>query len=142
RRIDAWFTSEAARPTDRGAARSLVLEGEPGIGKTTLWAAAIDRARRLGLRPLTCRPSLSEAALSYVGLFDLLDPVADAALPDLPPPQRLALEVVLRRADAGERDLDPLAVGIGLTALLQGSSRDQPVLLAVDDVQWLDAASA
>src|SRR5207237_7200784 len=133
---------EAVRSTDRSAARSLVLEGEPGIGKTTLWTEAIDRARRLGFRTLTCRPSLSEAALSYVGVFDLLDPVADAALPDLPPPQRLALEVVLRRAEAGEREVDPLAAGIGLTALLHEIARGQPVLLAVGDGPWLDAAAA
>src|SRR5262245_37361449 len=77
----------------------LVLEGEPGIGKTTLWEAGIDRARARGLRVLRARPSGAEAELSFAALIDLLDGVDTDELHSLPEPQRRALEVALLRAE-------------------------------------------
>jgi DNA-binding NarL/FixJ family response regulator len=119
-----------------------VIEGEPGIGKTTLWAEAIRRARPLGWQVLSCRPVPSDAGLPHVGLADLLRPVPDEAFGKLPPPQRRALGVALLREEAGAGDLDPRAVGTGLAALLGVVAEGGPLLLAVDDAQWLDPASA
>ena len=73
-------------------AAALVLEGEPGIGKTTVWRAA-STPRRRSYRLLTCRASESESALSFLGLGDLLESVSDEAL-ELEP-QRLAVELAL-----------------------------------------------
>jgi DNA-binding CsgD family transcriptional regulator len=140
--IDGWLAagaSAADEPVPRGV---LVIEGEPGIGKTTLWGEAADRARRTGWQVLSCRPVPSDAGLPHVGLTDLLRPVPAAVFEGLPAPQRRALEVALLRTEAGQGDLDPRAVGTGLTALLAALAEAGPLLLAVDDVQWLDRASA
>src|SRR2546426_2462297 len=67
---------------------ALALEGEPGIGKTTLWREAIRRARARGFRVLACRPAQSEAKLSFAGLGDPLGPVPADVFDALPEPQR------------------------------------------------------
>ena len=68
-----------------------MLEGEAGVGKTTLWMAAIAVAEGQGLRVLQSRPAESETALSFSGIGDLLDGVLEEALAPLPDPQRHAL---------------------------------------------------
>ncbi len=136
--IDAWLAEVPGAVTPR----LLVIAGEPGIGKTTLWAEATRRASAMGCRVLSSRPVPSDAGLPHVVLADLLRPVADDELRSLPAPQRRALEVALLRADPGEGDLDPRAVGSGLTALFDLMLGDGPLVLAVDDAQWLDPASA
>ena len=136
--IDAWLAQVPGAAT----ARLLVIAGEPGIGKTTLWGEATRRASAIGCRVLSSRPVPSDAGLPHVVLADLLRPVGDDALRSLPVPQRRALEVALLRADPGEGDLDPRAVGSGLTSLLDKMVVDGPLVLAVDDAQWLDPASA
>jgi DNA-binding CsgD family transcriptional regulator len=141
-RIDEWLRA-GLRPAGSAPAGSvLVIEGEPGIGKTTLWAEALRRAGLSGWRVLSCRPVPSDAGLAYVGLTDLLQPVPAEAFDGLPAPQRRPLEVALLRAEAGTGDLEPRAVGTGLAALLGALASAGPVLLAVDDAQWLDPASA
>src|SRR6266480_3166682 len=82
-----------------GQPQALVLEGEPGIGKTTLWLAAVEQARQRGFRVLLCRPSAAEAQLSYASLADLLADVGDPVLKSLPQPQRRAIDFVLLRAE-------------------------------------------
>ncbi|MGE5133788.1 MAG: AAA family ATPase [Gemmatimonadota bacterium] len=120
----------------------LVIEGEPGIGKTTLWAEILRRAGQQGWQVLSCRPARSDAGLSYAGLADLLRPVPDGEFGQLPAPQRRPLAVALLREEAGEGNLDPRAVGTGLTGLLGALAGTGPLLLAIDDFQWLDPASA
>ncbi len=139
--IEAWLAAGTG-PGPAGAQFVLVLEGEPGIGKTTLWVEAVGRARAAGRQVLSCRPASSDAGLPHAGLADLLRGVPEEAFDRLPPPQRRALGVALLREEASGADLDPRAVGTGLTALLGLSSGDGPLLLAVDDAQWLDPASA
>jgi DNA-binding CsgD family transcriptional regulator len=75
-------------------------------------------------------------------MADLLRSVPDEAFALLPPPQRRPIEVALLRVEAGEGDLEPRSVGTGLTALLGSLAQRQPLMLAVDDAQWLDPASA
>jgi DNA-binding CsgD family transcriptional regulator len=139
--IEAWLAPGAA-PGPAGPRLVLVIEGEPGIGKTTLWNEAAGRARGMGWHVLSCRPAASDAGLPHVGLADLLRRVPDDAFARLPAPQRRALGVALLREEAGGIDLDPRAVGTGLTALLELIEKDGPLMLAVDDAQWLDPASA
>ena len=124
------------------AAGLLVIAGEPGIGKTTLWAEAARRAAARGYRVLSSRPVPSDAGLPHVVLADLLRPADDDELATLPDPQRRALLVALLRAEPGEGGLDPRAVGTGLTGLLEAMAAQGPLVLAVDDAQWLDQASA
>lgn len=112
-RIEAWL---AVGSGPAGPQLVLVIEGEPGIGKTTLWIEATGRARDAGWHVLSCRPAASDAGLPHVGLADLLRSVPDDAFARLPAPQRRALGVALLREEAGGIDLDPRAVGTGLTA--------------------------
>jgi DNA-binding CsgD family transcriptional regulator len=125
---------------DRGVAM-LAIAGEPGIGKTGLWEEVVRRARERGAIVLVSRPTESEAKLSFAGLTDLLAGVGPEAFADLPPPQRSALEVALLRVEAG-RPPEPRTVGTGLLSLLRRLSVDSVVVLAVDDMHWLDPPSA
>ena len=62
---------------------ALVLDGAPGIGKTTLWREGLDFADREGWTVLRASCVQSESQLAYTTLGDLLDPVLDAALDDI-----------------------------------------------------------
>ncbi len=121
---------------------ALVLEGEPGIGKSTLWLAGVDRARACGMPTLVSRPAEAERGLAHAGLGDLLEDVLDEALPALPPARRRALEVAMLRGEAAGEPVDPRALAVAVRDLLQRLSRDGPVLVAIDDVQWLDPSSS
>ncbi len=119
---------------------ALVLCGEPGIGKTTLWLAATETAIARGYRVLTARPSEVEAGFSFGALADLLGTFADDVLPELPPIQRRSLEAALL---LGESEIHPgdRAVAAAFLGALRLLAAESPVCLAVDDMQWLDAAS-
>jgi DNA-binding CsgD family transcriptional regulator len=119
----------------------LVLEGEAGIGKSALWRAGVAEAEQRELRVLTVRPAESETGLSHAALGDLLGSVVDLAVEEMPAPQRRALDVALLRAEPGAEPVDPRAVGAATLAVLKAASGDSPLVLAVDDVQWLDSAS-
>jgi DNA-binding CsgD family transcriptional regulator len=121
---------------------ALVLEGEPGIGKTTVWEEAVSRARQRGYRTLVSRPAQAEAKLSFAALTDLLEPVEPGAFDALPEPQRHALEAALLRVSGEGSRPQPRAAAAGLRSILIGLAGESPVLLAIDDAQWLDAASA
>ncbi len=127
-------------PADQPAA--ILLQGEPGIGKTTLWAAAIARARQRGFRVLSCRPSAAEAQLSYASLADLLVDIDDDLLDLLPDPQRRAIDFVMLRGPAGPAVTDYRATGAALLSVLDRLADDTPVLLAIDDLQWMDSSTA
>lgn len=124
---------------DEGSA--LVLAGEAGIGKTTVWRAGVALAEQRGFRVLKARPAESEAALSFVGLADLLDDVVDEALPRLPSLQRRALEAALLVSEEAEAAPDRRAVAAAVLAALRALAAERPLLVAVDDIQWLDVPS-
>lgn len=125
----------------RGSA-ALVVEGEAGVGKTTIWNAAIAEANRNGLLVLAARPNQSEARMSFVGLDDLLTGVADEVLPRLAEPQRRALEVALLRAASPAGGLDARTVARAALEAFRVLARSAPLLVAIDDVQWLDGPTA
>jgi DNA-binding CsgD family transcriptional regulator/tetratricopeptide (TPR) repeat protein len=104
-------------------ARSLRLRGEPGIGKTTLWREAVEAWRETGLVALAARPAEEERALALGGLVDLFDHVEvdEAALDDRTP---------------------PIARGRAVLLALRAIVAAGPALLAIDDLQWIDSASA
>ena len=118
----------------------LVIEGEAGIGKTTVWAEACRLAGDRGLRVLQARPTESEVRLSYAAVADLVGDVFDELQPLLPAVQSRALAAALLRADANGA-ADARTTATALLELLRRLGSQQPLLVAIDDVQWLDAAS-
>jgi DNA-binding CsgD family transcriptional regulator len=122
--------------------RALVVTGDAGIGKTTLWEAGIAFARGRGVRVLSTRASGAEARLAFTALIDLLDGVDLGALEGLPAPQLRALEVALLRAEPGGDPPGSAAIALGFLNALRALAAREPLLVAIDDVQWLDAPSA
>ena len=126
--------------TNDARAPALVLSGAPGIGKTTLWERGVGLASRHGFRVLSCRPSEAEAQLSFAALADLLEGV-NAELGRLPAPQARALEVALLRTEPVGPPPEPRAIAAGFLNVLRELASDGPVLVAVDDIPWLDRSS-
>ena len=120
----------------------LVLSGEPGIGKTALWQRGVERASEQLPHVLIHRAAEAEAGLSFAALSDLFGSVIDIVLPSLAPPRRRALEVALLLADPGGQAHDPRAIGLAVLDSLRNLSRSGAVLVAIDDLQWLDGSSA
>jgi predicted ATPase len=120
---------------------ALLLAGEAGIGKTTIWDAAAEAAEARMFRVLRTRPAQAEAVLALAGVADLLAGLREEVLAELPPPQRRALEVALLLEDPDGKPPDQRAVATAFFAALQVLARERPVAIAVDDVQWLDAPS-
>ena len=121
----------------------MILVGPAGAGKTTLWRAAVDRARARGRRVLEASPARAEARLSYAALGDLLSTLDDTAWAPLPGPQRRALDVALLRADPGGQGAEARAVATGLVTMLRSLVLfEAPLVVAIDDAQWLDGPSS
>ena len=127
----------------RGASSgsAVLLIGGPGFGKTTLWEAAVGLARDQPARVLTARPSESASQLPFGGLIDLSDDLDSGALAGLPEPQRRALEVALMRAAPASEPAAPAVIAVGLLGVLRRLACRGPVLIAIDDLQSMDAAS-
>jgi DNA-binding CsgD family transcriptional regulator len=127
--------------SEEPGARSLVFEGAPGIGKTCLWEQGVDWGRELGLRVLVARASETETGLPHAALIDLFGAVASEELEAVPPPQLRALEVALYRADPGDRPPEPQVISLASLSALRALAERDDLLVAIDDVQWLDRAS-
>jgi len=135
RAVTDFLTSASTKPS------ALIVEGEAGIGKTTLWLAAIDQAREQGFLVLTARGAEAETVHSYAALADLLGGVDPSVLAGLPDPQRRAVDRVLVRSAAGGEATDPRAVPAAFMSIIKRLAAESPLILAVDDLQWLDASS-
>ena len=135
----AVLANAAAAPAPE---RALVLTGGPGVGKTALWEAGLRLAEDAGFRVLVARPDEAEARHPFAGLFDLLDGVGADVTGQLPAPQRRALEAALLRTEPAGVAPEPFTLGAGLLGVLRVLATGEPLLLAIDDLQWLDQASA
>jgi DNA-binding CsgD family transcriptional regulator len=120
---------------------ALVIEGQAGIGKTTLWLSAVDEARERGYRILSARAVAAESVLAYASLADMLDDVDPTTWAGLPDVQRLAVDRMLR-ADVDGPASEQRALAAGFLAVVEAVANDIPVLMAIDDLQWLDPSSA
>jgi DNA-binding CsgD family transcriptional regulator len=121
-------------------AAALVLTGDAGIGKTALWEWAVARSAAAGAHVLLSRASAAEARLPWVGMTDLLRGVPDSVLDTLPEPQQRAIRAVSLKA-GGADAFDERAVGTALLSTLQCLAESAPVLLAIDDLPYVDSAS-
>jgi ATP/maltotriose-dependent transcriptional regulator MalT len=120
---------------------ALLLVGDAGIGKTTVWQEAVRLGEKAGFNILRCRPAQTEAKLGFAALSDLLSSVDEAMLSALPAPQRDAIEAALLRSAPRAAGSGSRAVAAGLLAVLRRLAEESPVVVAIDDVQWLDRPS-
>jgi DNA-binding CsgD family transcriptional regulator len=120
---------------------ALILEGSAGIGKTTLWLSGVAESKERGHLVLAARPAESEARMSYAALGDLLGAIHELVLNGLPMPLRHALDGALLRAERTGGAPDPRAVSLAAVEVLRILAADRPVVVAIDDVQWLDRPS-
>ncbi len=127
--VDALLTG--ARVGNAGA---LSFVGDPGLGKSALLAYALSRAD--GFRVLTTTGVESESSLAFGGLLDLLRPVLDR-LAKIPWPQQRAIAGAL--ALGPPTPADRFSVGAATLSLLATAAEAEPLLLVVDDAQWVDA---
>jgi DNA-binding CsgD family transcriptional regulator len=118
---------------------ALVLDGEPGVGKTALLLRAAELASEFRVSVLRCRGVEIEASLPFAGLFELLSPIAQL---------RERIPTHQARAVAGALALEPasgsdrFAVAVGVLSLLAAAAEDSPLLALVDDAHLLDEPSA
>lgn len=135
-----------------GMPAALAITGDPGIGKTMVWRH-VAQAARCSSRVLSCQPAAAERPLAFSALNDLFGDVADEILPALSGPQRQAMEAALLRETplgpawgASARISHPLperrVLARGVLDALRVLAHGVPLVVAVDDVQWLDRPSA
>jgi DNA-binding CsgD family transcriptional regulator len=121
-----------------GAGGVIVLRGEPGSGKTTLLRRAIEQAPQV--RMVRAAGVESEREFSFAALHQLLVPFLPG-LDRIPRPQREALGIAFGLTSASAAP-DRFLVGLAVLSLLADAASDRPLLVAVDDAQWLDEATA
>ncbi len=130
------------RILDSDPPRTLVLEGEAGIGKSTLWAFAVGRAAARGAWVVSWRASEAEQDLAFVVLAALFaDPAVDSAIGRLSAPRRRALETSLARVEGDGASIDPGTVGLAVADVFRAMANERPLMIAIDDLQWCDAPS-
>jgi DNA-binding CsgD family transcriptional regulator len=133
--VAAFLASSETRPS------VLVIEGEAGIGKTTLWSAVSAQAQERGFRVLSARVGRAESSLAYAALADLLDTVAPAELDTLPHVQRVALDRAMSGDEGSGPATDERVVASAFLTLADQLSSTAPLIVAIDDVQWLDPST-
>ncbi|WP_250032216.1 helix-turn-helix transcriptional regulator [Paractinoplanes maris] len=132
----AYLTKLIAAASGPGAA--VTIAGEPGAGRSALLDVVAERAASAGLRVLRCAGVRSETDQPGAGLHELLHDEL-GRLDAFPQPQQSAVRALLS-AEEGPQP-SRLRTGTAVLALLESIARDQPLVVAVDDVQWLDEAT-
>jgi DNA-binding CsgD family transcriptional regulator len=120
---------------------ALLIEGEAGIGKTILWREGIQRAGTRDRRVLSASPAEAETQLPFAALGDLLTGAFNTVADKLPSPQRRALGAALLLDEAEDRALDRHLVAVAALTAFRLLAATETLVLAIDDVQWLDADS-
>jgi len=139
REIESKALIERIEVARKGSGGAIVVRGAPGIGKTSLLSVARTYASENGLEVLTTTGVQSEAHLPFAGLHQLLKPVFHD-IERLPAPYGKALQSAFGLSD--ESVTNPFLVAIAILQLLVESAERAPMLLIVDDAQWLDASTA
>ena len=142
RQAELHAIDDFVRSYPRNGGCALLFEGEAGIGKTTLAREAVARSRDAGHQVAWAHVGRPETSLSYSALGDLFADVPEDLLDALPAPQREALDVALLRVPAGDAAQDPRAVCLATLDVVRRVAARRPLLIAVDDLQWLDRSSA
>jgi DNA-binding CsgD family transcriptional regulator len=119
------------------SAAAMVLAGPAGAGKTTLLRAGALQAAERGCTVLATAPARSDMRLAFAGLADLLAARLDGVIGDLPGPQADALRAALLLA-APVIPPEPRLIATAFRSALVALARSAPVVVVIDDVQWLD----
>ena len=135
RSTHGWARSPRAR-------RRSCSRESPGSARPSCGRRASVMLPTPACRCLHTAVSEAEAGLGFAGLSDLIEPVIDELVGGLAPPRRAALEIALLRADAGDVPPDSRAIGLAVRDALVLLTQSRPVVLALDDIQWLDRSSA
>ncbi|MFE7403233.1 AAA family ATPase, partial [Streptomyces sp. NPDC057557] len=126
---------------DGPGSKVLVLTGQPGAGKSTLLDHAADVAAARGRRVLRVRGCEGEQGIDFAGVHQLLYPVL-RDIDRLPTRQRDALRRAFGTDDGdGQQIPEPLVIRSGVLTLLSEAATERPLLIVVDDAQWLDVGS-
>jgi DNA-binding CsgD family transcriptional regulator len=136
RALDEFLDAASAAPS------ALLIDGEAGIGKTTLWLVGLQRAHASGFRVLSARAAASQSVMAYAALADLLEDVDPSTWADLPDLQRIAVDRVLLRERSTAAVTDQRAVAAAFLSVVDRLAGHEAILLAIDDLQWLDPSSA
>ncbi len=99
-------------------------------------------ARERGFHLLTARAAPSETQVAFATVGDLLAPRLEATLPRLVPVQRRALETALLLREPDGPLPEVRVLGVALVSVVRALAEERPLLVALDDVQWVDASSA
>ena len=140
--------SRRRAPRRRGVAGRDITPPDCARHRGGGWHRQVDAVAR-GMRPsarsrlavLATQPSAAEGDLAFAGLGDLFDSVAAAVLPALTPPRRRAMEGALL-LDESSGPVDSRALGVAVRDALIALAGGPPVLVAIDDEQWLDGSTA
>jgi DNA-binding CsgD family transcriptional regulator len=120
---------------------ALLIEGEAGVGKSTLWLFALEQASELGFHTMSARASQVETEMAYGTVADLLGEVDPEVFIGLPDVQQAAVDRVLLRGGSDASVADVQVVAAALMSVIQRLGRTAPVMIGVDDLQWLDDCS-
>ncbi|HET6215183.1 MAG TPA: ATP-binding protein, partial [Micromonosporaceae bacterium] len=131
---------EAVR-TGLNAGGSVLVYGPAGIGKSTV-LDAVARAAAADCRVLRAAAAEAEAELPYLALVDLFGAAITEVGPALPAQLRAALDAALLRSAAPAAPHDQLAVRLAVLEVLRLLAARSPVLVVLDDIQWVDEPSA
>lgn len=123
-------------------AAALLITGEAGIGKTALWDLALAQVEERALPMLSSRPLATDATLSFTGLADLLEDRVEEVADELPQPQARALRIALHQEEARGTAVEPEAIGAAIRSAIALLASSGPLVIAIDDLQWLDPESA
>ena len=137
RRAECGMLDRLLAAIRSGESRALVVHGEPGVGKTALLEYLAGQAS--GCRLTRAAGVESEMELTYAALQQLCVPMLDR-LERLPAPQRDALRTAFGMS-AGPAP-DRFLIGLAVLGMFSDIAEEQPLVCLVDDVQWLDRASA
>lgn len=140
-RRDEWerFSAALARAR-KGAGSCLLVTGVPGVGKTCFIRAGTEAAAAASFEVVQARAVPSETELPFSVASDLLRPLLERHQEELPPPQRRALTMALGLAES-DAGWSTFTAYLGALTLLGLAGEARPVLVAVDDLHWVDAAS-
>ena len=129
-----FLTAACCRPS------ALMMRANPASARPRC-GRRCSRGLRAGFRVLSARGAEAESVLAHAALADLLAGVDPAELAGLPQPQRVAIDRITLRANVDEAS-NQHAVSAAFLSVLRSLSQRSPVLVAIDDLQWLDPSSA